>query len=775
MLAVWQKIKADVAGRPFISLLTLITIVSATMLLTLALATLLNLSQPYDRSFAELNGAHLWLYFDRAKIRRRDVERIEALPEVIESTGIQYSVTSRVQIGDTRVWVSIRDTPLQQPRVNRLLVQEGRYLLPHQTEVLASRDLADLYGLAVEDEVGVTRQDGRKVTLPVIGLAYNPTWDTYRNTQLPYLYVSENLFQELFPDEATWEWSLGVRLADPEGVDEVRARIEALLQPDAVRIHTDWRDVKNSANFGARLNFIMLGAFSLFAILATVLVIVSGISSFVLSQFRQVGILKAVGFTKAQILWLYIGQYLVLGLIGCPLGLILGILLSPLPLKNIASALSTTFQPPLNPWIVVIVLVSVPAVIVVATWRSARRAAKANIVKAIATGAEAPAKKEFWLPRLAARLGFPIPFVLGLSDVFARPFRSLSTGLNLLLGVIGIVFALTLNETLETYKANPPLLGIAYDAIVTRGVTGDSRVQYLLGRAPGVEAFYGEYRVDVETLSGETFQVRAVDGDVGDFPFRILAGRVIRPGTTEVMAGQGLLDWLGLSVGDELTVVLGGWRHRPVTWRIVGAYTEPVNAGQMAIANFLTLARLLPGERPAVYYLKLAPGADTTLLKRYFEPRPESDLNLTLAGQAIPGVVVYLQLALFALSGILIGIALVSVFNTSLLAVQEKLRIIGVLKTIGFTPSQVITMVNTTAGFLGLLAAVVGLPLGWVFTKSALAIMARSYGFGAVEVPLNVLYALALPLLMIGVSIAGSYLPGKRAARVSIVNVLRGE
>jgi putative ABC transport system permease protein len=775
MLAVWQKIKADVAGKPFISLLTLITIVSATMLLTLALATLLNLSQPYDRSFAELKGAHLWLYLDRAKVRRRDVERIEALPEVTESTGIQYSVTSRVEIGDTRVLVSIRRMPVQQPQVNRLLVQEGRYLLPNQTEVLASRDLADLYGLSIGESVSVTRQDGKKVALPVIGLVYNPTWDTYRNTQPPYLYVSESLFQELYPNEATWDWSLGVRLADPEAVDEALARIETLLQPDAVRIHTDWRDVKRSANFGARLNFIMLGAFSFFAILATVLVIVSSISTFVLSQFRQVGILKAVGFTKAQILWLYIGQYLVLGWIGCPLGLLLGILLSPLPLKNIASSLSTTFQPPLNPWIIIAVLGSVPAIIVAATWHSARRAAKANIVKAIAIGAEAPTKKEFWLPRLAARLGFSIPFVLGLSDVFARPFRSLSTGLNLLLGVVGIVFGLTLNETLETYKANPPLLGVVYDAVVTRGMTSDSRVRYLLEHAPGVEAFYGEYRVDVETLAGETFQARAVDGDVADFPFRILAGRVIRPGTDEVMAGQGLLDWLGLSVGDELTVVLDGWRHRPVTWRIVGAYTEPVNTGQMAMVNFSTLARLLPGESPSVYYLKLTPDADTVMLKRYLEPRPESDLNLTLAGQAIPGVVIYLQLALFALSGILIGIALVSVFNTSLLAVQEKLRVIGVLKTLGFTPSQVITMVNTTAGFLGLLAAILGLPIGWLFTKSMLTVLSKTYGFGAVEMPLNVLYVLVLPLLMIGVSIAGSYLPGRRAAQVSIVNVLRGE
>ncbi len=775
MLAVWQKIKADVIGRPFISLLTLVTIVSATMLLTLALATLLNLSAPYDRSFTELNGAHLWLYFDRDKVRRRDIARIEALPEVTESTGLQYSMTSRGQVKDTRVWVSIRRTPLEPPRVNRLLVQEGRYLFPQQTEVLASRDLSDLYGLKVGETITVTRQDGEKVALPVIGLAYNPTWDTYRNTQPPYLYLDEKLFEKFFPNEATWEWSLGIRLANPEAVAEALIQIESLLQPDAIRTHTDWRDVKRSANFGARLNFILLGAFSFFAILATVLVIVNSINTFVLSQFRQIGILKAIGFTKAQVLWLYSGQYLVLGALGCPLGLGVGLLLSPLPLKNIASSLSTTFRPPLNPWIIIAVLSSVPAIIFVATWRAAWRAAKVNIVKAIATGAEAPTKKEFWLPRLARHLGFSIPFVLGLSDVFAKPFRSFSTGLNLLLGVVGIVFGLTLNETLETYKANPHLLGIAYDAIITRGITADSTVRRLLARAPGVLAFYGESRVDVKTLNGKSFQVRAVDGDITAFPFRILAGRLPRSGTNEAMAGQGLLDWLGLKVGDEITVVLEGWRQRPVTWRIVGAYTEPVNTGQMLMVNFSTLERLLHGEKPAVYYLKLAPQTNVDTLKRYIAPEPDSDLNLTLAGQAIPGVVVYLQLALFGLSGILIGIALVSIFNTSLLAVQEKLRSIGILKTVGFTPAQVMTMVNTSAGFLGFLAVLCGLPAGWLFTKSLLAILARSYGFGTVVIPLNGLYVPGLLLLMIGISIAGSYLPGRRAAKVSIVNVLRGE
>jgi putative ABC transport system permease protein len=195
----------------------------------------------------------------------------------------------------------------------------------------------------------------------------------------------------------------------------------------------------------------------------------------------------------------------------------------------------------------------------------------------------------------------------------------------------------------------------------------------------------------------------------------------------------------------------------------------------MLIVNFSTLSRLIGADRPKTYYLKLAPGADTALLKRYLEPKPEADLNLTLAGQAIPGVVVYLQIALFALSGILIGIALVNVFNTSLLAVQEKLRIIGILKTMGFTPIQVLAMVNTTAGFLGFFAAVVGLPLGWFFTKSLLAILSKTYGFGAVEIQFNVLYGIAIPVLMIIISVLGSYFPGQRAAKVAIVNVLRGE
>jgi len=775
MDAIWQKIKADITSRPLVSTLIVVTIMMASALMTLALATLMNISAPYDRSFEDLNAAHLWLYFDRERTRLRDIERIEALPGVVGSTGLRYSVLSRVRLRDVRVWTSLRAIPLDPPEVNRLLVQEGRSLSSGEGELLASKDLDDLYHLSVGDVVGITRSDGKEVHLPVVGLAYNPMWDTYRNSQPPYIYVSEETLRELFPDESTWDWSMGLRLADPESVDDMVNLIEGQLRSGAIEGHTDWRDVRGSAIFGAKLNFVFLSAFALFAILATVLVVASSVSSIVLSQFRQIGILKAIGFTRTQIIWLYLGQYLALSLIGSPLGLLVGLALSPLPLKSVAVSLSTTFRPPLSPLLVAITLSTIPGVVTLATLGAAHRGAGANIIKSIAVGAEAPRRKPLWGMRWTIRPGLPTVLVLGLNDVFAKPFRSFMTGFSLTLGVVGIVFGLTLNETLDTYRADPSLLGIVYDATVTREKFSDRKVRHILSRAPGVEAFYGEYLVEVETPVGQSFQMRAVEGDLSTFPFRIPEGRFFQPGTYEAIAGRGLLDWLGLEVGDELTVIFKDRANRPVTWRIVGQYLESVNMGQMLMVSLPTVTRLIRHAEPDTYFLKLRPDCDTARLKRYLEPDPDADLNLTLVDQAIPDAVFYLQLAIFALSVVLIGIALVNVFNTSLLAMQERLRTIGVLKTLGMTPAQVVMMVNTTAGFLGLVATGLGIPLGLAFTKGLLAALARTYGFGEVHVLLGFLYALSLFPLMVGVSMLGSSIPGQRAAKLAIVDVLRSE
>lgn len=778
MSAVLIKIKADLTSRPMVSALVLLTITASATLLTLAVATLMHMSTPYDQSFRDLNAAHVWLFFDRALTSRRDIARIEGLAGVTGSTGLRPYVVTRLHIGENRPWVSLRGLPEAPGDVNRLLVTAGQDLAsvpPHHDACLVSKDLDDLYSIGVGTAIGLTRADGKDVTLPVAGLAYNPMWDTYRSSQPPYVYVSEATLRRLFPDDTTWGWSLGLRLADPEAVDATVEEIERMLHAEVVTATTDWHDVKRAAAFGARINFIFLGAFSGFAILATILVIASSVGSIVLSQFRQIGILKTVGFTRRQVLWLYLGQYLLLTVIGSALGLGAGVALAPLPLKSVAASLSTPFRPPLSPLLVVAVLAVTGGVVAGATLSAALRGANANIVRSVTVGAEPPRRTPGGRSRQLLRLGVPIVAVLGIEDAFARPLRSFLTGLNLVLGVTGIVFGLTLSSTLDTYRADPALLGIVYDAAVTRQATGDTRTRQLLRRTPGVAAFYGEYRVDAETAAGQTFQVRVVDGALEAFPFHLPEGRLPRPDAYEAVAGRGLLDWLGLSVGDTLTVTFKEGSDRPTAWRIVGQYPEPVNVGQMMMVGAPSLARQFKDREPDTYFLKLAEDAAPRQVQAALTRRSRDDLNVVLVEQALPDAVFYLQAAIYALSAILIGIALVNVFNTSLLSTREKVRSIAVLKTIGMTPAQVVAMVNVTAATLGLVAVVVGTPLGYAFTRVVLAGLSGTYGFGNVHITLNAPGTLLLIPLMLLVSVTGSLIPSLQAARGSIVEVIHNE
>ena len=258
----------------------------------------MNLGGPYDRIFEEVNGAHLWLFFKPGRVNSTDIRRIESLPGVAGTTDWQYGYVTQARIHDTRVWVTLRMTPLEQPTINRLYLLDGRAILPKAKEIVVEKSIDDTYDMDVGDIVTITRSDGRDVNLPVVGFAYDVMYDVYRGDQPPYLYVNETTLRSLFPDKATWGRSLGLRLSDPEKVDEVLTEVESMRSLKFIESHTDWHDVKIWQFSGSNWLPSFLSAFSLFAILATVLVIISVVSSTILSQIKQIGILKALGFTR---------------------------------------------------------------------------------------------------------------------------------------------------------------------------------------------------------------------------------------------------------------------------------------------------------------------------------------------------------------------------------------------------------------------------------------------------------------------------------------------
>ena len=132
-------------------------------------------------------------------------------------------------------------------------------------------------------------------------------------------------------------------------------------------------------------------------------------------------------------------------------------------------------------------------------------------------------------------------------------------------------------------------------------------------------------------------------------------------------------------------------------------------------------------------------------------------------------------------TGVLAGIAAISlivggigIMNTMYTAVVERTDEIGIMKAVGATNNQILTLFLIESGLLGLVGGIIGVLLGILFSKAV--------EFGAAQaLGPSVLQAHSAPSLIIG-SLAFSFIvgmvsgtfPARQAAKLQPVEALRG-
>ncbi len=132
----------------------------------------------------------------------------------------------------------------------------------------------------------------------------------------------------------------------------------------------------------------------------------------------------------------------------------------------------------------------------------------------------------------------------------------------------------------------------------------------------------------------------------------------------------------------------------------------------------------------------------------------------------------------------LIGLAMLAVFDTQALAVFKRRKEIGTLSALGFTKGQIIRIFTLEGSIYVLLAmlagAVLGLPLFWYFGTHGLTLPGGSEGFGVqgFDEPLKFVYPPHLILLTLvfvfGLTVFVSWLPARRISRLNPTDAIRG-
>ncbi|WP_257003816.1 ABC transporter permease [Streptomyces sp. SA15] len=240
--------------------------------------------------------------------------------------------------------------------------------------------------------------------------------------------------------------------------------------------------------------------------------------------------------------------------------------------------------------------------------------------------------------------------------------------------------------------------------------------------------------------------------------------------TGEVVAGSAFLRQNDLRVGDRLRLEKGD-RHEAAV--IVGEYMH--NDRRLVVTDQSTLTALAPQEKPIAYHVKLHEGADPAAYVRAagaadpgISPDPVGPNTTT---QTIVGSASVLTLMLAVVAGL-------GVFNTVVLNTRDRRRDLGVLKSIGMTPRQVTVMTVTSMAVLGALGSVLGIPLGMAGHQLVVPRMVNAVDLTLPSYMTDVWQAPALlALAPAGLAIAalGAYIPARRAARLTIAQVLHNE
>jgi putative ABC transport system permease protein len=774
MIAVFSKAIKDLRRRRLqaavVAVTTLVAVATGTMALTLISQT----RDPFKVAFESQKGAHLEVLFDG----RVDPATVAGTPALIGASahGGPYRATDlQLLVRGHKLAVSTigRDDPAGP--VGQLRIMAGHWPA-NAGEIALTRSFVDKNHLSIGDRLRVTSiasQPQLTVVATVVDVDEGSADVSSQNS-----WVVSSAVTALTPANSG-SYVMDYRFPSEPTDAQLQARVTVLraaLPPGSITSSANYLSVRTLFNITNQIISGLLLAFSVVALLATAAIVASLVTGIVVSAYREIGIMKALGFTPMQVNLVFVLQILVpvaaASLIALPLGSV-----ASQPLLMISwQALQLAYQPSYSIGPDAVILGATLVIVAVAAFLPAFRAGRLRAAVLIAGASAPPGRSGQWMRWIGARLRLPRALVLGLGDAFARPARAILTTATILVAAATVTLALGVPRSFTTIisASNAGLNAnvVAHrspalpDVTATRIVNADgatARVVAELDRSAAVPGI------------GDPVTARLFRGDPSKIGFLLYSGRWYRaPG--EAMAPLALMRDAHLRLGDHFTMTIAG---TPVNLVLVGESLDANSGGHSLFLDLSTVQAAMPNAAPDSYLITLRPGTDVDAYVRRVAAAEPDLLDVHRADVDAISITQTVGTVLAALAAIMAVVAVAGIFNTLLLNSRERIRDTATLKAIGMSPRQVMLMVAASAAPLALIAGAIAMPAGIGLDRLLFVILGSAAGGNdippAVYNVLPVWELLAVPVASIAVAVGAALIPGRWAARTNVVTVLRAE
>jgi putative ABC transport system permease protein len=804
--AIIRAARGGLGGRRLQAVVIGLVVLACTAASVLAVGMLVDSRSPFDRGFAAQHGADVAADMSLSAASSAQLAATSHVSGVTDVAGpfpetiaaAKFTIPGVSGAGRIQVHLVGRSSP--NGPVDGLTLKSGHWpTAPDQ--VVWSQAGPVSGGLQLGSTVTFPGAPGSP-TLTVVGFA-NSITNTADAWVLPAEITALSSTGSASQAQMLYRFS---RASTATAINADESALKAALPAGTVQGTASYLDVRTSEQSNVAIWAPFIIAFGILALAMSVLIVANVVSGAVIAGTTRIGVLKAIGFTPAQVTGSYVLQVAVPALAGCVVGAVLGVLLAIPILSQNASVYGVgSLSIPL--WVEVTVPLVILGLTAVGAMLPALRAGRMSATRAIATGRAPRAAHGYLAHRLLGKVPrVPRAATIGLAAPFSRPARTAVTALAIMFGAVAVTFGVGLSTTLNRVYVDLRLANTAPLRIspapsgpvhvqpgkhkTVAGVIGSpsaspaeqQAIAAALTADPDIAHWVPETGATVGAAGlSQQAQVTAFDGDASWTGYPMIKGSWYS-GSGSVDVNTTFLTDTGTSVGSTVTLTSGGHSE---TVRIAGEVFANDTNDPGVLMSGSDLARIDPGQVPTQYYAGVKPGTDpqavANALDAKLSPRGPGAVGAIGGIQVTPndnGELIAVVTLITLLTILLVVVAGLGVLNTVVLQLRERVHDLGVFKSVGMTPRQAIAMVVCSVTLIGLLAGIVGVPLGVLVHNGVVPVMGHAANTDLPAAVISV-YSwwqyILLALAGLVIAVAAALGPAGWAARTRTAFALRAE
>ncbi len=576
---------SDLKKSRLISATTFLFIAAATMLFSLAVMLSVNLTGAIDVFMTDAKTPH----FMQMHSGEVDFERLNTFSE--SNNAIQeFQVMEFVNIEARDITVErqsfdggVQDNGIvkQGNKFDFLLNLEGKVIKPKDGEIyvplsymkdgsIKEGDLLELYGQG----------------LTVSGFLRDSQMNSLLSSSKRFL-VSDSDFESIKP-KGKMEYLIEFRLKDIDDLRTFEAQYIATgLESNGPTLTYPLFRMINGLSDGLMIAVILLMSF--LVVIISFLCIRFILLARMEDDYREIGVLKAVGLHNRDIIKLYIAKYAVVSFAGCVFGYLVALMLKESLLEDIKLFMGTNHQIELEMTLGIISAFVIFVIVLAYVNYVLRRIRTVSVTETIRFGVvqdHSTINKRFLLSRSRV-LGSNV--FLAIKDVLGRKKLYLTMMIVLLISIFIMTLPLNLYSTVSSEHF------ISYMGVGKCDFRMD--IQQTTDILKKVDAIEAETKLDDEikkyvVLTTRSYEVlgeneremrlKIETGDHAAFPIAYSQGRM--PMESYDLALSAInAEEMGKGIGDKIVIITG---EEAVELTICGIYSDITNGGKTAKASF---------------------------------------------------------------------------------------------------------------------------------------------------------------------------------------------